>query len=169
MSFLVKFYGDLKKKSLVQSGDSRIPATMEIEINKGCTVFDLLKQFNIEENEISHIFVNGVYCGSGKVIKSGDRVGIFPRRMGIMFVEITKTKSIYAKIILDKSLRQFGPVDTNVELPEGTTIALLLNKYKITMKKHVLKIVINEKRVYKKDYTIRNGDTLEIFPIRPES
>ncbi len=88
MSIIVKLYGDLRKKISLEKGHTGIPKTLEIEINNSRTVLDILKKFNIEENEISHIFVNRNLCGPGKKIKDRDRVGIFPKRMGIMFVEI---------------------------------------------------------------------------------
>ena len=49
---------------------------------------DVLNKFNITPDEISHVFVNCKYSGSEKEVKDGDRIGIFPKRMGLIFVEV---------------------------------------------------------------------------------
>ncbi|MFX1574895.1 MAG: MoaD/ThiS family protein [Promethearchaeota archaeon] len=88
MSIIVKFYGDLKRKISLEDEDNGIPKTLEIKCNNLSTILDILENFNINEEEISHIFVNGNLCKLDKSIKDGDRVGIFPRKMGIIFLEI---------------------------------------------------------------------------------
>jgi len=84
MSILVKFFGDLRKK--VQPG---ITGSLPLKVNiKGASlvrVSDILKKYNIEENEITHIFVNGSYSGLTKKVKSGDIVAIFPRNMAVLY------------------------------------------------------------------------------------
>ncbi|MHA2008796.1 MAG: MoaD/ThiS family protein [Promethearchaeota archaeon] len=169
MSILVKLYGGLKRKGLAEFNGTGIPDTIEIEINKGFKIFNLLKQFQIEETEVSHIFVNGVYCGLGKEIKRGDRVGIFPRRMGMMFVEITKAKSICAKLQFENRSEQIDPDVSNIEVPDGTTVAQLLNIYGNTKKKRDFKVLVNKKRIYMKNYTIQDGDIIEILPVKHSS
>ena len=88
MSVMVKLYGDLKKKISLDKEHNGLPKTIEIEFDNSRTILEILKKFNIIEKEISHIFVNGNLCSSEKKIKNKDRIGIFPKRMGIMFVEI---------------------------------------------------------------------------------
>ncbi len=43
--------------------------------------------YTIEENEISHIFINGKYSGIRKKINFGDKViiAIFPKNMGVLY------------------------------------------------------------------------------------
>jgi len=88
MSITVKLYGDLKKKISLDKEHNGIPKTIELEIDNSQIILDILKKFKIKEEEISHIFVNGHLCDLGKKITDKDRIGIFPKKMGIIFVEI---------------------------------------------------------------------------------
>ncbi|MFW9896643.1 MAG: hypothetical protein ACFFD7_12630, partial [Candidatus Thorarchaeota archaeon] len=133
------------------------------EINNLTTVLEILEDLNIMDEEISHIFVNGIYSGVGKVIKEGDRIGIFPKRMGMMFLEITQIKSIYVKVVLHEELREFGPAEAILDLPEGSNIKTVLKRYRILQDK--LEIVINGKPIYDMNYILRDWDNMAIFPI----
>ncbi|MFW9987344.1 MAG: MoaD/ThiS family protein [Candidatus Odinarchaeota archaeon] len=57
-------------------------------MEQNCNVLDILNKLGISKKEISHIFVNNLYSSPKKEIKDGDRIGIFPKRMGLIFVEI---------------------------------------------------------------------------------
>ena len=161
----MKLYGELREKTLYKKVDAGIPNTLIIEIHEFRTVSDILKQLSIDENEISHIFVNGIYSGAGKIVKDGDRIGIFPKRMGLMFLEITRIKSIYTKIILHEELREFGPTEAIVDLPEGSTINSVLNKYKLSKKRGIIEVVVNGKPIHEEDYIIKDWDNIAIFPL----
>ena len=161
----VKLYGELRERFSFKKVDAGIPNTLKIEIHEFGTVLDILKQLNIEENEISHIFVNGIYSGAGKIVKDGDRIGIFPKRMGLMFMEITKIKSIYTKIILHEELREFGLTESIVDLPEGSTINSVLNKYKLSNKRDGIEIIVNGKPIHEYDYILKDWDNIAIFPL----
>jgi len=163
MSIIIKLYGDLRKKFSIEKGHIGIPKTLEIEINNSRTVLDILKKFNIEENEISHIFVNGNLCGPGKKIKDKDRIGIFPKRMGIMFLEIPYSNSIYATIKLSDDLRKYGPAETIVKFTEGSTIKSILQKFKIPIDKKDLKIFLNGNLCSDYNSVIEKENIVEIF------
>ncbi len=163
MSISVKLYGDLREKLPQKKYGIGIPHTLKIETNKLTTVLDILKDLNIDHDEISHIFVNGIYSGAGKLVKKGDRVGLFPRRMGLMFKEITQIKSIYVKIILHDRLRKFGPTEAVIDLPEGSTIKSILNKYRISQLNDRLEIIINGKPIHNINYVIKDWDNMAIF------
>lgn len=90
MVIRIKLYGDLKEKVPLSKNDPSAPSTLDIEINESKTVLEVLNKLNIKKDEISHIFLNNRYSGIKKEVKNGDRIGIFPKRMGIMFVEIMK-------------------------------------------------------------------------------
>ncbi|MHA1679050.1 MAG: hypothetical protein ACTSW3_09780 [Promethearchaeota archaeon] len=45
----------------------------------------MLSKLSIEESEVSHIFVNGIYSGKNKKVRDGDRVGLFPKRMALLY------------------------------------------------------------------------------------
>jgi len=65
-----------------------LPFTLKIEESNVHIVNDIVDKFAIREDELSHIFVNGKYCGIGKEVREGDRVGLFPKNMALMFAEI---------------------------------------------------------------------------------
>ena len=88
MPILVKLYGKLRDHVENVKLEKGLPFTFNVEENNVHFVYDIVEKLAINENELSHIFVNGKYCGIGKEIRNGDRVGLFPKNMALMFVEI---------------------------------------------------------------------------------
>ena len=85
MTILVKIFGDIRYKVKGRQVDGALPLNINIESDEIKYVSDILKKLTIEENETSHIFVNGVYSGFHKEVKDGDRVGIFARNMALLY------------------------------------------------------------------------------------
>ena len=85
MTISVKFFGNLVKKASNKKSDGISPFSVEIEANGIEIIADILKRYSIEITETSHIFVNGIYAGFRKRVKNGDRVGIFPKNMGLLY------------------------------------------------------------------------------------
>ncbi|MFX0020312.1 MAG: MoaD/ThiS family protein [Promethearchaeota archaeon] len=85
MTILVKLFGNLAKKVLRKESEIVSPYNLKIEVEGIEFVADILKKYSIEETETSHIFVNGIYAGFRKRIKDGDRIGIFPKNMGLLY------------------------------------------------------------------------------------
>ena len=84
MPIQLKLFGDLRKKAQDQiSGTSSLK--LKIDNSAFKKVLDILKKFSIEEEEVSHIFVNGQYAGFKKNINSGDIVALFPKNMGVLY------------------------------------------------------------------------------------
>lgn len=53
------------------------------------TVEEVLRRLGIDvEREVGHIFVNGRYSPHARrmVVGSGDRIGVFPKNMGMLYV-----------------------------------------------------------------------------------
>jgi len=163
MPLSIKLYGDLGDKHPHKKKGVGIPNTLIIEISGLKTVLDLLKQLDIDENDISHVFVNGIYSGSGKIVEDGDRIGVFPKKMAIMFLEITSKKSIFTQIILHEELREFGPAEAIVELPEGSTLNSVLKKYNLTNQKEKLEIIVTGKPIHDLDYILKDWDNVAVF------
>jgi len=88
MSILVKFYGRLREHIDEIDLGVGLPVSYKIEPKLIHSVNDILEKFSISENELSHIFVNGEYSGVEKDVNPGDRVGLFPKNMALIFVEI---------------------------------------------------------------------------------
>jgi len=81
-------YGKLRENVKDVDLEKGLPFTLKIEESNVHIVNDIVDKFAIREDELSHIFVNGKYCGIGKEVREGDRVGLFPKNMALMFAEI---------------------------------------------------------------------------------
>ncbi len=164
MSLQVYLYGDLNQKNPEWKKDSTSPSKNVVPMNGIKIVHDIMKKFGIEEQEISHIFVNGKYCGPGKAIKDGDRIGIFPKKMGVNFIEISTNNIIPITVKFFANLQKYGPPKTILVIPEGSTVNYLLKKYRIP-KDEVVKIMINGQPHMKSSYILKENDTVAIFPL----
>ncbi len=89
MAIKIKLYGDLRQKFPQIDSIGGAPVTLNIESKEITSVIAILSKFNITLDEISHIFINNKYSGIENQVTDGDRIGIFPKRMGIIFLEIT--------------------------------------------------------------------------------
>jgi molybdopterin converting factor small subunit len=85
---LVKLYGKLKENLEKFELDENLPLSINIDPDEVHSVNDILEKFALNEEELSHIFVNSKYCGINKEVNNGDRVGLFPKNMALLFVEI---------------------------------------------------------------------------------
>ncbi|MFX1346736.1 MAG: MoaD/ThiS family protein [Promethearchaeota archaeon] len=84
MPIRIKFFGDLRKK--VEPGiKGSMPLKFDLDHDGIDRISDILDKYNIKENEVIHIFVNGRYSGFTKKVKSGDIVAIFPRNMSVLY------------------------------------------------------------------------------------
>ncbi len=88
MVIKIKLYGDLREKLPHVNNVGGLPITLNIKPEEIESIFDILNKLEITQDEISHIFINNKYSGIQNQIKDGDRIGIFPKRMGIIFVEL---------------------------------------------------------------------------------
>lgn len=84
MPIRVKLFGDLRKKAQTDITGS-LPLKFSIDDSSVDRISDILKKYNIEEDEVIHIFVNGKYSGFSKKVISGDIVAIFPRNMAVLY------------------------------------------------------------------------------------
>ncbi len=164
MSLQIKLYGDLKEKVQQQCLYVGAPITLNIDTVGIETVSDILKKLFIENTEISHIFVNGKYSDVRRIVKDGDRIGLFPRRMGLIFVEIVVDKYISVKTKISADLKEQGAYESIIEVPEGSTIKTLLEKYKFSTVKDKLIIMVNGKACYESVHILKDGDDITILP-----
>lgn len=164
MSITVKLYGILREKMREETLDSSLPLTLVISKSKYKTVNDIMRDYNIKEDEISHIFVNAAYCGPGKEVKEGDRVGLFPKKMAIMFAEIPHLNSIKITVKLFANLRKYGPDKSYIQIPEGSTINTVLNKIALPKEEKNLILMVNGLPKYDRNLVLNHHDTLAIFP-----
>ncbi|MBY9014307.1 MAG: MoaD/ThiS family protein [Candidatus Lokiarchaeota archaeon] len=85
MTILVKIFGDLRKKIEGSKISGSLPLNLHIESDEIETIADVLNKYAIEKEETSHLFVNGSYSGFNKKLKDGDRVGLFPKNMSLLY------------------------------------------------------------------------------------
>jgi molybdopterin converting factor small subunit len=164
MAITVKLYGSLREKVKEQELEPGLPLTMIIDKDNLKTVNDLLDKFKINESEISHVFVNGNYCGAGKEVNNGDRIGIFPKQMAIIFAEIPHLNSIKLTVKLFAMLRKYGPDKSYIEVPEGSTINTILKKINLPKEEKNLILMVNGLPKYDRNLVLKHHDTLAIFP-----
>lgn len=160
----VKLYGTLKQRMKKDALSGEISDKLSINGKEILRVIDVLKALDISESEISHIFVNNRYSGIAKDLKEGDRIGIFPKNMGIMFAEIPKISAIYVTVKLFANLRGYGPPKSMMDVPEGSTIKSLIKKYKIPKDEGKLITLINGQPCHENDCVLHDGDVVAIFP-----
>lgn len=80
----LKLFGDLRKKADPKVSGT-LPFRLKIDDSGIIWIADILRKFSIEDDEVSHIFVNGRYAGLKKKVKSGDTVSLFPRNMSLLY------------------------------------------------------------------------------------
>ncbi len=110
MSFIkvnITLYG-----SLARIGGGKYVAQMDIELESGAQVKDLLKYLDISHEEKSYLFINAVLCdvpglsaSLGEPLDSGDHVGIFS--MGYMW-PYQYRDGIRMSATLTEALREHG-------------------------------------------------------------
>jgi len=74
-----------------------------------------------------------------------------------------KSDMISVTIKLFADLTQFGPAKAEENLPEGSSINTIFEKYRIPKEKKTI-ILINRKPRYDRNSALKNGDTVAIFP-----
>ena len=164
MSITVKVYGDLREKIDNSPIEGGIPKTINLELVKYKSVSDLITALHLKKSEIAHIFVNGAYCGEGTELKEGDRVGLFPKKMAAMFIEIPDANSYYITLKLFANLRKYGKEKRRIKLPSGTTLNNVVKLANIPKEEGKLIILVNGIPQWDRKYVIKANDTVAIFP-----
>ncbi len=164
MSITVKLYGKLRERVKETSIKEGLPATLNIEVEGLRSIFDILNTLEIDEKEISHIFVNGVYMGSGTQIKDGDRIGIFPTNMALIFAEIPDLNSIHIKVKILADFKVHGRPELHLKVPDGSTLNSIIKKLNLPSQVPPHKFHVNGKRSDDYNSVINANDTIEILP-----
>ncbi len=84
MSIEVRLFGELKRKA-ERLDDSGYVGKIEIGADDASTVEDILSFLDLEESDVSHMFVNFKYSDLDTAVREGDRVSIFPRDMALLY------------------------------------------------------------------------------------
>jgi sulfur carrier protein ThiS len=78
MEIELHLYASLKR-DLPVKGDG---TSRRIDVDQGTTIEDLLDRFSIPADTVRIILLNGVHAAGGRVLKDGDRLGVFPPLAG---------------------------------------------------------------------------------------
>ena len=85
MTIKVVLYGDLKEKADKIDTKTHTIGTSQLEADGINTISDVLTRLNIDEDEVSHIFLNRDYSALEREVHDGDRLALFPRDMALLY------------------------------------------------------------------------------------
>ena len=83
MALEVRLYGKLRRFAAQKevSSDSFIM----VEVPAGETVEGVLERIGVAREEVSNVFLNGRLAGLEQQVKDGDRLGLFPPDMSLLY------------------------------------------------------------------------------------
>lgn len=80
----VHLYGKLRR--FTDNLDPARDSIISVPVKKGDTIEDIVKHIGIPFEELgSNIFLNGEYSALERKVKDGDRLGIFPDNMQLLY------------------------------------------------------------------------------------
>lgn len=80
----VHLYGKLRRFSNIL--DPRQESVVHVQVKEGDTIEDIINHIHIPWNEIgSNIFLNGEYSKVTRSVGEGDRLGLFPDDMQLLY------------------------------------------------------------------------------------
>ena len=85
MGISVRLYGEFREMASRSDEESGYIGKVELEDEGIDTTGDLIEEFELKEEEVSHVFVNGTYSSLKKQLGEGDEVALFPADMGLLY------------------------------------------------------------------------------------
>jgi len=81
----VRLYGDLRR--FAENPAVNAESMARVEWRQGDTVATILARLGIDHVQVSNIFINGTYHYRAREmrVKDGDRLGVFPRNMSLLY------------------------------------------------------------------------------------
>jgi len=80
----VHLYGELR--SFSDNEDPRKSSIVEKQIDEGDTINDVLEDIGVPLDKVgTNIFLNGEYSKLSREVKNGDRLGVFPQDMNLLY------------------------------------------------------------------------------------
>jgi hypothetical protein len=76
-------YGRFRR--LAPNADVAGESVVFMPVEEGDTIEEIVRRLGIDPDDLSHLFLNAEYSGIRRRVKSGDRLGIFPREMGLLY------------------------------------------------------------------------------------
>ncbi|MEF8917685.1 MAG: hypothetical protein V5A77_08400 [Candidatus Bipolaricaulota bacterium] len=85
MPITVKLYGRFRDLASSLDSTSGSIGIVKVDPDKVESASDLLKKFNLDRDEVSHVFVNGSYASLKITVDDMDKVALFPEEMGLLY------------------------------------------------------------------------------------
>ena len=80
----VHLYGKLRR--FTDNQDASRDSIVYIPVEEGDTIMDIVRRIGIPHDALgSNIFLNGEYSALRRKVKDGDRLGIFPNDMQLLY------------------------------------------------------------------------------------
>ena len=80
----VHLYGKLRR--FAEDPDSTSDSIVWVEVAEGDTIGRILERIGIPLEQLgSNVFLNGEYSGLSRPVKAGDRLGVFPDDMQLLY------------------------------------------------------------------------------------
>ncbi len=76
-------YGKLRR--FTDNQDASGQSVLLVPCQSGDSIGDVLTRLGVPHRETSNIFVNGELCALSKEIQDGQRVGVFPDDMALLY------------------------------------------------------------------------------------
>jgi hypothetical protein len=76
----VHLYGRLRRQRPEASDGG-----LTVRVGAGATIGDVLGRLGLRPEEVSHLFLNFQYSRIGRRVRDGDRLGVFPREMSLLY------------------------------------------------------------------------------------
>jgi molybdopterin converting factor small subunit len=79
----VYLYGKFREKVPGSAVDSE--CMLQMEVNDGDTISDIMTRLSITPEDVAHIFLNYQYSAPTRKLHPGDRLAIFPIEMSVLY------------------------------------------------------------------------------------
>ena len=80
----VHLYGKLRR--FTDNQDPTLDSIVYVSVEKGNAIEDIVRHIGIPHKDIgSNVFLNGEYSALERTVKDGDRLGVFPNDMQLLY------------------------------------------------------------------------------------
>ncbi|MDP6402469.1 MAG: MoaD/ThiS family protein [SAR202 cluster bacterium] len=79
----IQLYGALRRYASQQRVN--MESVVWLDIKPGATVGDALQRLSIADSEVSNIFHNGRLAADEEALQPGDRLGVFPANISLLY------------------------------------------------------------------------------------
>ncbi len=85
MEVSVRLYGDFRNLAPELDKASSSVGLLDLELEQGSRVEEVLANFDLEKEDVSHVFVDGEYSSLQRELNDGNRIALFPSDMGLLY------------------------------------------------------------------------------------